>query len=106
MAEKVIVRMPTVLRGHVDGQAEVEAPGGTVGEVLAGLMERHPSLRGRLFDDGGDLNRFINVYLNDEDIRFLDDLGSPVRDGDALTIVPAIAGGIERGCALPGAEDR
>ena len=95
MAEKVIVHVPTVLRGHVEDQAKLQVGGGTVGEVLTGLMDQHPTLRGRLFDDKGELNRFINVYLNDEDIRFLDNLDSAVKDGDAVTIVPAIAGGRE-----------
>jgi len=93
MAEKVIVHVPTVLRSHVDNQARLEMGGGSVGQVLSGLMDRHPTLRGRLFDDQGELNRFINVYLNDEDIRFLDNLDTAVKDGDAVTIVPAIAGG-------------
>jgi sulfur-carrier protein len=93
MAEKVTVHVPTVLRSHVGDQARLEMGGGTVGEVLAGLMDRHPTLRGRLFDDKGELNRFINVYLNDEDIRFLSNLDSTVKDGDAVMIVPAIAGG-------------
>jgi sulfur-carrier protein len=93
MAEKVIVHVPTVLRTHVDGQTRLELAGGTVREVLGGLMDRHPSLRGRLLDERNDLNRFINVYLNDEDIRFLENLDTPVKEGDALMIVPAIAGG-------------
>lgn len=93
MAESVTVHVPTVLRAHVGGQARVELAGATVREILGGLMERHPGLRGRLLDERSDLNRFINVYLNDEDIRFLANLDTPVKDGDAVMIVPAIAGG-------------
>jgi molybdopterin synthase sulfur carrier subunit len=93
MAERVTVHVPTVLRAHVEGEARVELAGATVREILGGLMDRHPRLRGRLLDERNDLNRFINVYLNDEDIRFLENLDTPVKDGDALMIVPAIAGG-------------
>ena len=93
MAERVSVRIPTPLRGHVDGAASVELAGGTVGEVLQQLTSRHEKLRGRLFDDKGELNRFVNVFLNDEDIRFLQGLATPVKDGDAVKLVPAIAGG-------------
>jgi len=100
MAEKVIVHVPTVLRSHVGDQAKLELAGGSVREVLAGMMERHPSLRGRLLDEQGELNRFINVYLNDEDIRFLQSLDTAVRDGDAVMIVPAIAGGAASGRPL------
>jgi len=93
MAEKVSVRIPTPLRGHTDGAASVELPGATVGEVLQELARRHEKLRGRLFDDQGSLNRFVNVFLNDEDIRFLQGLDSKVKDGDGVKLVPAIAGG-------------
>ncbi len=93
MADKVSVRIPTVLRSHVDGQAKVDLAGGTVGEVLKGLLEAHQSLRGRLMDEQGEVNRFINIYLNDEDIRFLENLETPVKDGDTVMIVPSIAGG-------------
>ncbi len=93
MADNVSVRIPTVLRSHVDGKAKLELPGGTVGEVLAGLLDAHPTLRGRLLDDQGEVNRFINVYVNDEDIRFLENLETPVKEGDSVMIVPSIAGG-------------
>jgi molybdopterin synthase sulfur carrier subunit len=93
MADKVSVRIPTPLRGHTDGASSVELPGATVGEVLQELARRHEKLRGRLFDDKGDLNRFVNVFLNDEDIRFLQGLDSKVKDGDGVKLVPAIAGG-------------
>jgi molybdopterin synthase sulfur carrier subunit len=94
MADKVSVRIPTPLRGHTDGASSVELPGTTVGEVLQELARRHEKLRGRLFDDKGDLNRFVNVFLNDEDIRFLQGLDSKVKDGDGVKLVPAIAGGL------------
>jgi molybdopterin synthase sulfur carrier subunit len=103
MALKVTVHVPTVLRAHVEGQARVELAGSTVREILGGLMDRHPGLRGRLLDERNDLNRFINVYLNDEDIRFLENLDTPVKDGDAVMLVPAIAGGAPGpGSAEPG----
>ncbi len=90
----VSVRIPTPLRGHVGGASSVEIPGATVGDVLRELAARHEKLRGRLFDDQGQLNRFVNVFLNDEDIRFLQGLDSPVKDGDGVVMVPAIAGGL------------
>jgi len=93
MAANVSVRIPTPLRGHVGGASSVELQGATVGEVLRELVSRHDKLRGRLFDEQGELNRFVNVFLNDEDIRFLQGLDSPVKDGDGVVLVPAIAGG-------------
>jgi sulfur-carrier protein len=93
MADKVSVRIPTPLRGHTDGAASVELPGATVGEVLQELARRHEKLRGRLFDDKGGLNRFVNVFLNDEDIRFLQGLETELESGAEVSIVPAVAGG-------------
>lgn len=93
MADKVSVRIPTPLRGHVGGASSLELAGATVGDVLRELAAKHEKLRGRLFDDKGELNRFVNVFLNDEDIRFLQGLDSPLRDGDGVVLVPAIAGG-------------
>jgi molybdopterin synthase sulfur carrier subunit len=92
----VTVHIPTPLRGHVEDQARVELVGTTVREVLTALTDRYPKLRGRLLDDKSELNRFVNVFLNDEDIRFLSRLDTPVADGDGILIVPAIAGGRER----------
>lgn len=86
------VRIPTPLRPHTGGQDRVEAPGGTVGEVLSNLGREYPALRERLFD-GEELRRFVNVYVNDEDIRFLDDLATPVAEKDDVSIIPAVAGG-------------
>lgn len=87
------IRIPPVLRPSVGGEREVQADGTTVGEVLEGLASAHPDTRGQLFGDGGELNRYVNVYLNDEDVRVLDGLGTGVGDGDVLVILPAMAGG-------------
>ena len=86
------VRIPTILRPYTDGAKSVEGAGSTLDEVIADLDARHPGLRERLVDDG-QLRRFVNVYLNDEDVRFLGGLGTPVADGDAVTVLPAVAGG-------------
>jgi MoaD family protein len=93
MAETVSVHIPTALRGHVGDQARIELEGGTVREVLDRLVEQHPGLRGRLLDEGGELNRFVNVYVNDEDVRFLENLATALKAGDTVTLVPSIAGG-------------
>jgi sulfur-carrier protein len=87
------VKIPPVLRPSVGGEKEVEATGGNVGEVLRALADAHPQAQEQLFADGGDLNRYVNVYLNDEDVRVLDGLETPVAEGDTLVILPAMAGG-------------
>jgi sulfur-carrier protein len=87
------VRIPPVLRGSTGGEKEVDAAGGDVGEVLRALAEQHPATEGQLFGEGGELNRYVNVYLNDEDVRVLDGLDTPVGGGDVLVILPAMAGG-------------
>jgi molybdopterin converting factor small subunit len=87
-----IVRIPTPLRPHAGGLDRIEAAGSTVGEVLAALGRQYPALRERLFD-GDELRRFVNVYVNDEDIRYLDDLATAVADGQEVSIIPAVAGG-------------
>ena len=97
MADKVSVRIPTPLRGHTGGAASLELAGATVGDVLRDLTRRHEKLHGRLFDAQGELNRFVNVFLNEEDIRFQNGLDTPVKDGDGLVLVPAIAGGARGG---------
>jgi MoaD family protein len=89
----VTVKIPTQLRTAAGGQAELEVEGGTVGEVLDALFERHGELRDRLSDDNGGLRRFVNVYVDGEDIRFSDGLGTTVADGDEVQILPAVAGG-------------
>ena len=89
----VTVKIPTQLRSVTGGAAEATAEGATVAEVLDSLYETHGELRGRLSDDGGALRRFVNVYIGGEDIRFLDGLQTEVREGDEVTILPAVAGG-------------
>ena len=87
------VKIPPVLRASVGGEKEVEASGGNVGEVLRSLASSHPGTEGQLFAGGGELNRYVNVYLNDEDVRVLGGLETPVGEGDTLVILPAMAGG-------------
>jgi MoaD family protein len=88
----VNVKIPTQLRSATDGAAQASVDGATVGEVLDALYERFGELRSRIAEDGG-LRRFVNVYVDGEDIRFLDGLDTAVRDGDEVTILPAVAGG-------------
>ena len=88
----VTVRIPTPLRTLTGGQEEVAADGGTVAEVIENLEANHPGMKDRLCDDKG-VRRFVNIYHNDEDIRFLDNLQTELKEGDTLSIVPAIAGG-------------
>jgi MoaD family protein len=80
------------MRQHADGQSTVEVSGATVQAVLADLSTKFPALAQRIFDNG-QVRRFVNLYLNDEDIRYLDNLATPVKDGDELAIIPAVAGG-------------
>jgi sulfur-carrier protein len=88
------IRIPSQLRNEVNNQAEVEISGNNVGEALNALSEQFPALKPRLFDENGKLRRYVNIYLDDEDIRFLDDLDTSLEDGSELALVPAIAGGI------------
>ena len=87
------VLIPTALRPQVDNQDQLALDGSSVRDVLGTLTGRYPELGKRLFKAENELNRFVNIYVNDEDIRFLDNLDTPVKDGDELAIVPAIAGG-------------
>jgi molybdopterin converting factor small subunit len=87
------VRIPTQLRTLSGGAGEVQVEGSTVGEALKALDAAHPGMGDRLFDEGGNLRRFVNVFLADEDVRFLEGLATPVADGETLSIVPAVAGG-------------
>ena len=89
----VTVRIPTQLRPLTGGAGEVSAEAGTVGDVLKALDAQHPGFGERLFDDAGKLRRFVNVFVADEDVRFLDGLSTPVADGTTVSIVPAVAGG-------------
>ena len=88
-----VVRIPPVLRPAVGGEREVVAEGATGGEVLTALVEAHPETREQIFAEDGELNRYVNVYINDEDVRVLDGLTTPVSEADALVILPAMAGG-------------
>lgn len=88
----VRIHIPTPMRQHTDGQAVVEAAGSTVQAALDDLGRRFPAVSQRLFENG-QVRRFINVYLNDEDIRYLDNLATAVKEGDELSIIPAVAGG-------------
>ena len=92
-AMAVEVRLPTLLRPHADGAASVPADGATVGDVFNDLVGRFPGLAGQLVDDDGSQHRFVNVYRNDDDIRYLEQLETPVSDGDEISILPAVAGG-------------
>ena len=87
------VRVPTQLRTLTGGASEVPVEGATVGEVLKGLDAAHPGFQDRLFDEAGKLRRFVNVFVAEEDIRFLQGLDSPVAEGQTVSIVPAVAGG-------------
>jgi molybdopterin converting factor small subunit len=89
----VEIKLPTVLRVQADGRTSVTVDGATVGEVFHRLVEQYPGLRGNLLDDAGGLHRFVNVYKDDDDIRYLDGLDTKVADGDVLSILPAVAGG-------------
>jgi molybdopterin converting factor small subunit len=89
----VTVRVPTQLRTLTAGQGEIEVEGATVGEALKALDAAHAGFAERLFDDTGNLRRFVNVFLADEDVRFLDGLETPVSAGQTVSIVPAVAGG-------------
>ncbi|MEP7023193.1 MAG: MoaD/ThiS family protein [Actinomycetota bacterium] len=86
------VRIPTILRTYTDGAKTVEGSGATLADLFDDLESRHGGLQQRLVDDSG-LRRFVNVYLNDEDVRFIGGLSAPVKDGDTVTVLPAVAGG-------------
>jgi len=88
-----IVRIPPVLRPSTNGEREVEAAGSSVAEVLGNLAEAHPATKDQIFAADGALNRYVNVYLNDEDVRVLGGLDTAVGEGDQLVILPAMAGG-------------
>jgi molybdopterin converting factor small subunit len=87
------VRIPPVLRPATGGAKQVEVTGSTVGEALEALVAAHPSLRAQLLGPDGQLNRFVNVYVNDTDVRHLDDLATPIGERDTIVILPAMAGG-------------
>jgi molybdopterin converting factor small subunit len=89
----VEVRLPTVLRRSAGGQASVHANGSTLGEVFADLVRQFPLLTGQVVNDDGTMHKFVNVYRNDEDVRYLDKLDTEVSDDDVISILPAVAGG-------------
>ena len=89
----ITVRIPTILRTYTAGQAEVSVPGGTLAEVIDQLEADHAGIRARVLDDDGKLRRFVNVYVNDDDVRFAEGLGTAVPDGGNVSIIPAGAGG-------------
>ena len=88
-----LVRIPPVLRANAGGNKQVEVAGATVGEVLEALITQYPGLRSQLLTSEGELNRFVNVYLNDQDVRYLQERATPVAAGDTMIILPAMAGG-------------
>ena len=89
----VEVRLPTVLRSHAAGKSAVTLEGGTIGEVLSALVAEFPGMAGQVLTEDGSLHRFVNVYVNDDDVRYLDQLDTKVSDGDTVSILPAVAGG-------------
>lgn len=89
----VTVRIPTILRTYTGGQSEVTAEGATLADVLDDLEANHTGIRARILDDAGDIRRFVNVYVGNDDVRFLDGLGTATPDGVQLSIIPAVAGG-------------
>ena len=89
----VSIRIPTTLRTLTGGTSEVQVEGATVGEALESLEAAHPGVKERLFDDEGGLRRFVNVFVADDDVRYLDGVNTPVPDGETIAIIPAVAGG-------------
>jgi MoaD family protein len=91
----VQVKLPTILRKHAGGEAKVDAEGATLSEVLDDLESRYPGITKNVRSDDGGLHRFINIYVNDEDVRYLGSLETPVTEGDMISLLPAVAGGGE-----------
>lgn len=89
----VEVRLPTILRSQAGGRATVSVEGSTVGEVLRSLISQHPGMGEQVLNPDGSLHRFVNVYVNDDDVRYLSALDTPVKEGDEVSILPAVAGG-------------
>lgn len=89
----VSVRIPTILRTYTDGQSEVTASGDTLEAVLDDLDSNYSGIKGRILDDAGNLRRFVNVYVGNDDVRFLDDLATPTPEGSQISVIPAVAGG-------------
>ena len=89
----VKVQVTSVIQRVVDGQREFHAEGGTVAELIENIDSQYPGFRGQIADDNGELHRFVNIYLNDEDVRYLQGQDTPLSDGDSVSILPALAGG-------------
>jgi molybdopterin converting factor small subunit len=87
------VRIPTILRTYTEGESEVKANGATLAEVLDDLDATYAGIKGRILDDQGELRRFVNVYVGNDDVRFLDNLETPTPDGTQISVIPAVAGG-------------
>lgn len=88
-----VLRIPTVLRPAVAGQSTISVDGSTIGEVLQALVAAYPATKGQVLDEQGALHRFLNIYVNDDDVRYIGGLDAPVADGDDITLLPAVAGG-------------
>jgi len=89
----VSVRIPTILRTYTEGESEVSAEGDTLSAVLDDLDANYSGIKGRVLDEGGELRRFVNVYVGNDDVRFLDNLNTPTPDGTQISVIPAVAGG-------------
>jgi molybdopterin synthase sulfur carrier subunit len=89
----VSVRIPTILRTYTEGASEVDAAGGTLAEVIDSLEASYPGIKGRILDEQGAIRRFVNVYVGNDDVRFLDALDTSVPDGTEVSVIPAVAGG-------------
>ena len=89
----VSVRIPTILRTYTGGESEVSAEGGTLGEVIESLEDSYTGIRGRILDEAGQIRRFVNVYVGNDDVRFLDNLDTATPDGTQISVIPAVAGG-------------
>ena len=89
----VSVRIPTILRTYTGGESEVSASGATLSEVLDDLDNNYSGIKGRILDESGELRRFVNVYVGNDDVRFLDNLKTPTPDGTQISVIPAVAGG-------------
>jgi sulfur-carrier protein len=89
----VQVRVPTILRTYTSGESEVSASGTTLSEVIDDLDSNYSGIKGRILDDNGELRRFVNVYVGNDDVRFLDNLSTPTPDGTQISVIPAVAGG-------------
>ncbi len=92
-AAVVDVRIPTIMRAHTGGQSKVQATGSTVGELFDDLLGRYPGIKSQVVTEDGQLHKFVNVYVNDDDVRYIGKLDAPVKAGDVVSILPAVAGG-------------